>query len=334
MATLYDVAKLAGVSPKTVSRVFNESHLVSEETKKLVHAAVKELDYHPNAIAASLKRRRCNIIGFVVPYGSDFVFQDANMMEQLRGAHDIITCEGYEMLVSAPIRKEEALHETSRLVKHHNVDGVILYPSAGVDQIIAEFNDKNFFYVTLGMCFPDQETNFVDINLTQSAYQATKYLINKDRHHIGLINRPASFFMHKRDDLLEGYQTALQEAGIAFRDDLVYEGNYTFEAGYQGLLTLREVCPEIDGLLCASDPMLYGTIKAIHDLKLTLGQEIELIAGDNLPLTQKMYPNLSAINNPSYEQGRQAGKMIIEVLKNETSVPGMVIETEFISKKK
>lgn len=334
MATLYDVAKLAGVSPKTVSRVFNESHLVTKETQKLVHAAVKELDYHPNAIAASLKRRRCNVIGFVVPYGSDFVFQDVNMMEQLRGAHDILTREGYEILISAPIRKEDALNEISRLVKHHNVDGVILYPSAGVDEIIAEFDDKKFFYVTLGMCFPGQQTNFVDISLTQSAYQATKYLIDTGHRQLGLLNRPDSFFMNTRNDLLEGYQTALQEAGIDFQTNLVYEGDYTFESGYQALLTLREACPTIDGLLCASDPMLYGVIKAMQNLGLTLGKELELISVDNLPLTQKLYPGLKAIHNPAYEQGSAAGKMIIEVLKTEAPILGVTLKSNYISHQK
>ena len=153
MSTLYDVAKLAGVSPKTVSRVFNESHLVTEATRQRVMAIVQELDYHPNAIAASLKRQRSNVIGFVVPYGSDFVFQDSNMMEQLRGAHDILTQEGYNVLVSAPIYKENALSEASRLVKDRNIDGVILYPSAGLEEIINEFTAKKFNYVTLGICF-------------------------------------------------------------------------------------------------------------------------------------------------------------------------------------
>jgi LacI family transcriptional regulator len=97
MATLYDVAKLAGVSPKTVSRVFNESHLVSKKTQQKVAAAIKALDYHPNAIATSLKRQRTNVIGFVVPYSSDFVYRDPNMMEQLRGVHDSLSQEGFDV---------------------------------------------------------------------------------------------------------------------------------------------------------------------------------------------------------------------------------------------
>ncbi len=330
MATLYDVAKLAGVSPKTVSRVFNESHLVTEETRHRVMAAVKDLDYHPNAIAASLKRQRSNIIGFVVPYGSDFVFEDQNMMEQLRGAHDVLTQEGYDIIISAPIDKKNALREASRLIKHRSIDGVILYPSAGVEQIINEFMSKKFSYVTLGICFKDQKTNFVDLNLIRPAYVAAKHLINLRSYPIALINKPTSFFMYNKDDIFSGYKMALEEAGLEFTPDLVREGDYTFEGGYNAFKSLYNSNPTIKSVICASDPMAYGTIKAIEELNLVIGKDIELITGDNLPLTQKLYPYIPAINNPSYEQGRLAGKMIMSIIKEGVEVDGIYLNTDFV----
>lgn len=330
MATLYDVAKLAGVSPKTVSRVLNETNLVTEATRERVTTAILKLDYHPNAIAASLKKRRTNVIGFVVPYGSDFVFQDPNMMEQLRGVHDQLTQEGYEVLISAPAQKKEVLRETARLVKHRNVDGVILYPSAGVDRIINEFTEKNFFYVTLGICFEAQKTNFVDLNVTPGGYAATKYLLSMGHRSIALINKPRSFFMYNKDDLLRGYQIALQEAGIPCLPGLVEEGDYTFNGGYQAFRKLKSANPELTALLCASDPMSYGAIKAASEAGLTVNRDIELIAGDNLPLTQKLYPFLSSINNPAYEQGREAGKMMIAVINSGAEVPGIFLTCDFV----
>jgi DNA-binding LacI/PurR family transcriptional regulator len=334
VSTLYDVAKLAGVSPKTVSRVFNESHLVTAETRLRVMEIVKELDYHPNAIAASLKRQHSNVIGFVVPYGSDFVFQDSNMMEQLRGAHDILTQEGYDVLVSAPILKKNALSEASRLVKHRNIDGVILYPSAGVAEIINEFTAKKFNYVTLGVCFKEQKTNFVDLDLIPSAYMATKHLISQGHRYIGLINKPTSFFMYNKDDLLAGYKIALEESAIDFLPDLVHEGDYTFEGGYNALKSIFNYEPNVRSIICASDPMAYGAIKAIDDLKLEVGRDIEIIAGDNLPLTQKLFPYLSTINNPSYEQGKQAAKMIMTVIKDGTEAEGIFLNADFILRSK
>lgn len=330
MSTLYDVAKLAGVSPKTVSRVLNEAHLVTEQTRERVTLAIKKLDYHPNAIAASLKRKRTHVIGFVVPYGSDFVFQDPNMMEQLRGVHDLLTQEGYDVLVAAPVYKKDALQEISRLVKHHNVDGVILYPSSGIDRILTEFSEKNFSYVTLGTCFEDQRTNFVDLNVTPGAYAATRHLISMGHRRIGLVNKPRSFFMFEKDDLLRGYQIALQESQIDFRPELVEEGDYTFEGGYQAFRKLKWQNGEMSAVISASDPMTYGVVKAVSDAGLAFGHDIEIISGDNLPLTQRLYPMISSINNPAYEQGRQAGKMLISVINSGSDIPGVILNTEFI----
>jgi DNA-binding LacI/PurR family transcriptional regulator len=330
MATLYDVAKLAGVSPKTVSRVFNESHLVTGETRNRVNEAIRELDYHPNAIAASLKKQRTNTIGFVVPYGSSFVFQDPNMMEQLRGAHDQLTQEGYEVIVSAPIYQKDALEEISRLVKHRNVDGVILYPAAGVDRIIGEFNTKNFYYVTLGTCFEGQKTNFVDLSVTPGAYFGTRHLVSQGHRYIGLVNKPRSFFMIGKDDLLSGYQTALQESGLSFNANLIREGDYSFESGYHAFKFLKEQNPEMTAALCASDPMAYGVIRAIQDAGLIVNRDIEVISGDNLPLTQKLFPFISSISNPAYEQGKLAGRMIISIIQTGSESPGITLKTEFV----
>ncbi|MGE5581164.1 MAG: LacI family DNA-binding transcriptional regulator [Bacillota bacterium] len=330
MSTLYDVAKLAGVSPKTVSRVFNESHLVAEKTRQRVMAAVEKLDYHPNAIAASLKKQRTNIIGFVVPYGSDFVFQDQNMMEQIRGAHDLLTREGYEVLISAPVDKKDALQEILRLVKRRNVDGVILYPSAGVDRVIKEFKEKNFFYVTLGLCFEEQRTNFVDVNITPGAYAAAKYLISLGHRRIGVINKPSNFFILEKDDLLRGYRAALEEAGINYQAELISEGDFTFEGGYRAFQKLKALNPSITAVICSSDPMAYGAVKAISEAGLTANRDIEVISGDNLPLTQKLYPYMSSLHNPAYEQGRQAGKMIAAVIRRGVEIPGITLDTEFV----
>jgi DNA-binding LacI/PurR family transcriptional regulator len=334
MPTLYDVAKLAKVSPKTVSRVLNQSHLVAEETRKNVLAAMKKLDYHPNAIATSLKRQRSNMIGFVVPYGSEFVFQDPNMMEQLRGTHDHLSAEGFELIVTVPQHKKDAMQEALRLTKNRHVDGVILYPSLGVDEIISEFKEKNLRYVTLGICSEQQTDNYVEVDQTPGSFLATKYLLSLGHRQIGLINKSRSFFMYNRDDLLKGYRLALEEAGMAFRPSLVREGNFTIEDGYTSLRSLLEENPELSAVICASDPMSYGALRAIHDLGRVGDRAIEVVAGDNHPLTQKLFPQVSSMTNPSYEQGKVAGKMLVTIINEGRDQPGVNLKTEFVIRQK
>src|SRR5690554_2406663 len=138
MATIYDVAATAGVSPKTVSRVINGNRHVREETKNKVLEAIRLLDYHPHAIAKSLKRKTTRNIGYVVPYGSDFVFRDPGQLEQLKGAHDILTGEDYNLILSVPNTGREAIFEVNRLLKHREVDGLILYAMDGVENLARE----------------------------------------------------------------------------------------------------------------------------------------------------------------------------------------------------
>lgn len=335
MATIYDVAKIAGVSPKTVSRVLNEEPLVAEDTRRKVLGIIEQLDYHPNVMASRLKRQRSNIVGFVVPYGSDFVFQDLNMMEQLRGVHDLVTQEGYELILSAPINRKDALQEILRLVKHKNVDGVILYPSVGVDNIIRELDAKKFRYVTLDLYKEDQKTNFVHVNVFSGGYLATKHLISLGHRYIGLINKPNFFFNYNTEDmLLNGYKSALTEIGLAFKNELLAEGDYTVEGGYQAFNKIWQSKVKPTAVICASDPMAYGAIRAIEDLGFLPGKDIDVVAGDNLPLTRKLFPYLSALNNPSYEQGKQAGKMLLTLINGEGDVAGITLNMEFIIRSK
>lgn len=332
MPTIYDVAKLADVSPKTVSRVLNGEPVVAEETRSRVLAAMKQLDYHPNAIAASLKRQRSNIIGFVVPYGSEFVFQDPNMMEQLRGVHDVVTQAGYDLLISVPVNRKDALSELLRLVRNKNVDGVILYPTAGVERIIKELNQKNFKYVTLERYREDQQTNYVRINTVAGVYQAARYLLARGHRRIGLINKPVAFFNYccTEDSLVNGYEAALIEEGIQVESGLVETGDYTFEGGYQALRKIKEREPGLTAVICASDPMAYGAIRAAEDLGMVVGKDLLVVAGDNLPLTRKLYPALPALSNPSFEQGRHAGNMLLTLIREKRDLPGVSLDAEFI----
>ncbi|MCX7667948.1 MAG: substrate-binding domain-containing protein, partial [Atribacterota bacterium] len=229
---------------------------------------------------------------------------------------------------------KDALHEAMRLAKRRNVDGIILYPSSGIDRIITEFTHKGLPYVTLGMGFRNQQWNFVEVDMAEGAYLATRYLVSSGHRYIALITRPGGFFNYPENDSYRaGYQTALAEMGIGFRPEFVREGNFTFESGYREFRYLKEKYPEITAFLCASDPMAYGAIQAMKDMQLKWLHDVEIVAGDNLPLTQKLFPFLSSISNPSYEQGRQAGKMIIALLQGQREMPGIILKAEFILRK-
>ena len=125
-STIYDVAQRAGVSAKTVSRVINNSPLVAPDTRRKVLAAIAELDFHPDSAAKGLRQRSRKSVGFVIPYGSDFVFQDQGMWMQTNGAHRALAERGYDLVLAVPQTPELVLAELNRLTRNRTVDGSYL----------------------------------------------------------------------------------------------------------------------------------------------------------------------------------------------------------------
>ena len=336
MATIYDVAKKAGVSPKTVSRVINGSRHVREETKNKVLEAIRELDYYPHAIAKSLKKKITRNVGYVVPYGSDFVFRDPGQLEQLKGAHNVLTGEDYNLILSVPNNGREALFEVNRLLKHREVDGLILYAMEGVETLAKDFEVKGLPYVSLGKCYPEQEYNFVEIDSPSGGYLATKYLLSLGHRRIGFITEPARFLAPAKESMIMGCMKAYAEEGLEFPHHLVLEGDYTVSFAEQATGWFLSKDPRPTALFCASDPMAWGLMRGLRKKGLTPGVEIDLLAGDDLPFTRVLEPELSAVNSRLHELGAEAAEMLLVILRKKqetgtrTKIPGRYLRSELV----
>ncbi|MGE5592093.1 MAG: LacI family DNA-binding transcriptional regulator [Betaproteobacteria bacterium] len=332
MATIYDVAKKANVSVKTVSRVLNRSQLVKQETRSRVLAAMAALDFHPNSAARSLRRKRTGAIGFVVPFGSDFVFHDPGMIEQIKGALDLLNERGYDMVLSVPTNRDDALREVVRLTKRRNVDGAILYGMTGADSIVKELSEKGFHFVSLGYCYPEQTHNFVEIDAVAGGIAATRYAISLGHTRIGLIREPSNFLLPNKRSIAEGYKAALEQAGIPYDERLVREGDYTVSGGYWAALRLldQDENTRVSAIICSSDPTALGALRALRERGLVPASGTQngflLLAGDCLPSTRLIEPSLGGIQAPLYEQGRLAADMLVSVISERRDVPGIVLK--------
>jgi len=323
-STIYDVAELAGVSAKTVSRVINNSSLVAPDTRRKVLAAIAELDFHPDSAAKGLRQRRRKSVGLVIPYGSDFVFQDPGMWAQTNGAHRALSERGYDLVLAVPQTRELVLHELSRLTKNRTVDGVILYAMEGVDTLIKEFDRLKIRYVSLSMCYSGQDHNFVDTDSSYVCHLATKYMIDQGARRIGLIREPLGFFHIAKTSAEMGYRRAYEEAGLPVDESLILAGDYSVESGYERACQFLRDVPDIDGILCMSDPMAMGALRALREHGLTPGSDIDFAA------TRAMYPGLTSIRTPLYEQGYHAGAMIIDYIQSGKEIPGKLLRGELI----
>jgi DNA-binding LacI/PurR family transcriptional regulator len=329
MATIYDVAALAQVSPKTVSRVINNSELVKESTRIKVMKAIEELDFHPNAVAKSLKNQRTDTVGFVIPYGSDFVFHDPGMLEQIQGAHDVLVSQGYHMILSVPKTNPEALAQVERLMKHKNVDGLILYAMDGVEEIVHWFEEQGLKYASLGKCYPTQTHNFVEIDSPLNGYLGCKYLLSIGHCRIGFILEPSNFLVPAKEGILDGCQRAYNEREMEFPSDLVVKGDYTIDAGYEATRRLLAMEDPPTALFSSSDPMAWGALRAIRELGLVPGKDVDVLGGDNLYLTRCVESGLSALNNKLYELGVEIGKVLLNNIRG-AEVPGVYLHGELV----
>ena len=297
-STIYDVAERAGVSAKTVSRVINNSPLVAPDTRRRVLAAIAELDFHPDSAAKGLRQRSRKSVGFVIPYGSDFVFQDQGMWMQTNGAHRALAERGYDLVLAVPETPELVLAELNRLTRNRTVDGVILYAMEGADVLLREFDRLNTRYMSLSMCYPGQKNNFVDMDSPHTAHLATKYMIDQGARRIGLIREPERFFYSAKAGSEPGYRLAHEQAGLAVDESLILAGDYSIESGYEMAKRLLASKPAVDGVICVSDPMTLGALRAMREKGLVPGRDIDVIAGDDFPTTRAMWPGLTSIRTP------------------------------------
>ncbi|TCL74098.1 LacI family transcriptional regulator [Hydrogenispora ethanolica] len=334
MATIYDVAARAGVSPKTVSRVINHCATVKEETRQRVLDAIRALDYHPNAVAKSLKQQKTFNIGYVIPYGSDFVFRDPAQLEQIKGANDVLAASDYNLILSVPKSGRDALREVDSLLKHKNVDGLILYAMAGVEPLAREFEAKGLKYVSLGKCYPEQKYNFVEVEAPSGGYLGTRFLLNLGHREIAFLGEAPQFLEPDKESMISGCIRAYQEAGLEFPAQGVLPGDYSVECGYYAVERLLAKQPAPTAIFCASDPMAWGVLRALRERGLVPGKDIDVLGGDDLPLTQSLEPGLSAIHSKLYELGSLGAGILLECLRMEDEaareIPGRYLQSELV----
>lgn len=335
MTTIYDVAAKAAVSPKTVSRVINNSKLVKPETKEKVLKAIAELDYHQNAVAKSLKQQKSGNVGYVIPYGSDFVFRDPGQLEQMKGVSDTLGASDYAMLLSVPKTDQEVLAEVNSLLKHKKVDGLLLYAVKGVEPFAREFESKGLKYISLGKCYPEQKNNFVEVDATSGGYIGTKFLLDLGHRDICFLGEAPQFLEPAKESMVNGCRRAYQEYGLDFPENRVIQGDYTISCGYFTARKAIQMKPAPTAFFCASDPMAWGVIKALREEGITPGKEIDVLGGDDLPLTQSLEPGLSTVNSKLYQLGSVAAAILLQCLNNDRNggpeeYPGRYLQCELV----
>lgn len=306
-ATIYDIAKKAGVSIATVSRVFNNSANVSDKAKKKVLAVADEIGYHPQAYAQGLASRKNNTVMVVVPVISNYFF-----MEVLGGIQDKLSEQNYELSIFNISSNKDVQEQVEHVLKRRWADGY-LFISIHMDEDKWENLEKYNVPITL-IDEHFQGFDSVSVDNAQGAYRATKHFLEQGYKRVAMLSALESSKPIK--DRLNGYKKALNEFGLSFDNTLVVKGDsmnrdgFTERAGYEAMTKMLEMNPMPEACLCASDIQAVGALKAMQDT----GKKLPIIGYDDIELAE--YMGLSTIRQPMRDMGFFATQNLIDRMNN------------------
>jgi LacI family transcriptional regulator len=308
--TIRDVALQAGVSHQTVSRVINGKEDVSPETRALVEAAIEQMGYHPSAIARSMARGQTHTLACISPNLTDYTL--ASVIE---GAETEARQHDYFLLSSSAKDPESFSRLVDELVGHRRVDGLI---------VINPYSDKrfehlpaNFPMVFVGAQSHQQDVSSVCLDDEKVAYEATKHLISLGHTKIAMITGPMEEDCSL--DRTEGYQRALQEAGIPFDKTKVIEGDWSASSGQNALISLIERGRRPSAVFAQNDRMAMGVLRAARDLNIKVPTELAVIGVDDMPLSSYFDPPLTTMRQDMPRIGQEATRMLLDIIQKKNT---------------
>lgn len=311
MATIKEVAKRAGVSVGTASNVISGAVAVSPVRRELVLAAIRDLGYHPSDVARSLKLRRTNMLGLIV---SDIT--NPFFAQLVRGAEEAALARGYLLLTFNTDDRVEREKHVLGVLRGRRVDGILLVvaPIHGESTHITETIARGTPVVCLDRVPRGVSVDSVTVDNASAARECVEHLLEMKHRRIGILT--GSLLLATARERLRGYRQALQSRGLRFDPDLVREGNFRMESGYQLATELLSGSSRPTALFVSNGLMAIGALRAVADLGLRCPEDVALATFDDLPLSEVLSPPLTSVAQPAYQMGYEGAKILFDRIKS------------------
>ncbi len=306
--TLKDIATEAKVSIKTVSRVINEEPMVSEKTRRKVKTIIEELGYQPNLIARSLKNRKTNTIGFIIPDIGNPAFT-----EMVKGCMDKLYENGYFVFLGSYEDDNEKEIEFIKDLNSRLIDGIIIIPSTTEDRDISIFEKIRCPVVFLDREISGIKKDIVISGNKKGAYSAIRQLIERGNRKIVILNGNRTLKTSMKR--YEGWKKAMDENKL-FDSDLVFWGTFTIESGYRSMNEAFERLDKIDAVFAGNDIVALGAMNAIKEKGYRIPRDIRIIGFDDMFFSKYLNPPLSSVAVQLYEEGKTAAALLLEKIKD------------------
>lgn len=305
-STIFDVAKHAGVSIGTVSRVLNNRDRVSAETRERVLQAIHELDYHPNSLAQRLATQQTDTIGLVLPQVNDSFFY-----EIVRGVEDVVSAAEFSLLIMSQPRQMSEPHYR-KLFRRGNVDAMILASiethledlrpiiTAGVPVVVIQQN-------------PGRDIPAVLVDNSGGMAELTEHLIQHGYQRFAYIT--GTNHTPDNSERLRAIHDTLKKYGLRLPHEAVVEGDYLRGSGYHAMLSLLALPARPEVVIAGNDQMAVDAILAAKDRGLSVPGDIAVTGFDDVPLASYVHPALTTVHQPVYDVGAHAARLTLELLR-------------------
>lgn len=303
-ATLKEVARLAGVSTATVSNVLNETKFVSEEVKEKVNSAIQELNYQTNIVAKSLRVKESRIIGLLISDISNPFFSIL-----VRGIEDELAKSNYSLLLNNTDSSVEKEDKYLKMLIGKRVDGLIISSAGNTGDYFRSMEKPGVPMVFLNRCPDFLISDVIMTNNIKGAYSATEHLIRHGYEKIAIITGPTSISTGK--DRLIGYKRALEDYSITESDELVKEGSFNIESGYEKMKELMEQDYKPDAVFISNNSMTFGAYKYLKESGHTVPDQVAVIGYDDFDWAEIVEPPITTVRQPAYDLGVHAAKLIL-----------------------
>ncbi len=302
---IMDVARRANVSSATVSRVLNNSRAVSEKTKLKVLRAIEEINYTPNAIAKNLRSRKSKTLAVMVPDIGVTYFA-----EVIKGIENMANALDYNIyIVDVQNRKEKAVDYMS-LLRNRTVDGIILVTPELTDEEITEYADQGFHIGVVGRPIEHKDIPCVYTDNVKLARDIMSHLISQGHRRIAFLSGYADAIdSYTR---LEGYMKGLRDAGLPFSPELIENGDFNEDKGYEAFMRLHAKEAEFTAVFAANDEMALGVYKACKELAIRIPDDLAVVGVDNIRITKYVAPRLTTVVQPNFAMGALLTEKLID----------------------
>ncbi len=312
--TIRDVARKAGTSPATVSRVLTGSANVRPEKREAVLRAIEELNYTPNLLARGLKTQRTQTLGVIINDIQDIFYSTVT-----KGIQDFARCNDYQILIADTAADPARERKMLQVMRDKGVDGIVFAPLGWNQDAVQALLDEGMALIAVDRTLAGVELPTVLVENRRGAEEAVQHLAQQGYETIALLNsyKPITTYQERE----QGYRQALENMGWEIDERLVLQGGSSLEDGQEMMRALLQRRPLPDAIFAASGSLALGALSALREANIRVPQDIGFAVFDDFEYFNILSPTLTAVRQPAYQLGETAASLLLDAFREEKSVP-------------